>query len=69
MTTAEMKRIVEASPRFKSRITAVFYLVTILAGTIAILVQGRLGIEVIVAACYIAVIALFYQLSTEQRRR
>ncbi|MGA8621160.1 MAG: hypothetical protein WB660_21885 [Candidatus Sulfotelmatobacter sp.] len=66
MSTAELKeRIAESSPRFKSRITGVFYLVTILTGGVVLFVQGRLGLvfDLVVAACYIAVTALFYELS------
>ncbi len=65
MNTAEMKRIVEASPRFKARIVGVFYLVTILTGGIVLFVHGRLGliVDFIAAACYIAVTALFYHIS------
>jgi hypothetical protein len=65
MNTGEMKRIVEASPRFKARIVGVFYLVTILTGGIVLFVHGRLGliVDLIAAACYIAVTALFYRVS------
>ena len=66
MSTAELKeRIAEASPRFKTRITGVFYLVTILTGGIVLFVHGRLGlvVDLIATACYIAVTALFYDLS------
>jgi hypothetical protein len=66
MSTAELKeRIAEASPRFRDRITGMFYLVTILTGGAVLLVQGRLGLvfDLIVAACYIVVTALFYELS------
>ncbi len=65
MNTAEMKRIVEASPRFKARIVGVFYLVTILTGGIVLFVHGRLGliVDFIAAACYMAVTALFYHIS------
>ena len=65
MNTAEMKRIVEVSPRFKARIVGVFYLVTILTGGIVLFVHGRLGllVDFIAAACYIAVTALFYHVS------
>jgi hypothetical protein len=66
MSTAELKeRIAEASPRFKARITAVFYLVTILMGGVVLFVHGRLGLmfNLIAAGCYIAVTALFYELS------
>jgi hypothetical protein len=66
MSTAAFKgRIAEASPHFKSRITGIFYLVTILTGGIVLLGQGRLGLgfDVIVVAFYIAVTVLFYRLS------
>ena len=62
MNTSEIRRIVEASPRFKARIAAVFYLVTILTGGVVLFVHGRLGL-VVAAACYTAVTALFYHLS------
>ena len=66
MNTAEMKeRIAESSPRFKSRITGVFYLITIVMGGVVFFLHGRLGpvVDVIATACYIAVTALFYDLS------
>jgi hypothetical protein len=66
MSTAELKqRIAEASPRFKDRITGAFYLVTILTGGAVLLVQSRWGLtfDLVVAACYIVVTALFYELS------
>jgi hypothetical protein len=65
MNTAEIRRIVEASPRFKARIAAVFYLVTILTGGVVLFVHGRLGlvVDLIATACYIAVTALFYDLT------
>jgi hypothetical protein len=64
-TTEVKKRIAEASPRFTARITAVFYLVTMLAGGVVLSVHGRLGLvfDLITAACYIALTALFYDLS------
>jgi len=66
MSTTEVKqRIAEASPRFKARITAVFYLVTLLAGGAVLSFHSKLGLgfDLITAACYIAVTALFYELS------
>jgi hypothetical protein len=66
MTTAQMKeRIAESSPRFKSGITGVFYLVTIVMGGVVFFRRGRVGLVVvfIATACYIAVTALFYGLS------
>ncbi len=65
MNTPMNGRIGEALPRFKSRIAAVFYLVTILMGGVVLFMQGRLGlvVDLIATACYIAVTALFYRLS------
>jgi hypothetical protein len=66
MSTTELKELIaEASPRFKARITAVFYSVTILMGGVVLLVHGRLGLvfDLVAAGCYIAVTALFYELS------
>jgi len=58
-----MERIAEASPRLKARIAGVFYLLTFLAGTSALLfVSGRLVANVIATACYIAVTLLFYDM-------
>jgi hypothetical protein len=64
-TTGMKKRIADASPRFKAKITAVFYLVTILAGGAVLSFHGTLGLgfDLITAVCYIAVTALFYELS------
>ncbi len=66
MNTTEMKeRIAESSPRFRSRITGVFYLITMLMGGVVFFLHGRMGsaVDVIATACYIAVTALFYGLS------
>lgn len=66
MSTSEVKqRMAEASPRFKARITAVFYLVIILAGGAVLSFHEKLGVgfDLITAVCYIAVTALFYELS------
>jgi hypothetical protein len=66
MSTAEMKEwVTEALPHFKARITGLFYLVTILMGGVVLFAQGRLSVvfDLIACACYIAVTALFYELS------
>jgi hypothetical protein len=66
MSFAEVKeRIAEASPHFKTRITGAFYFVTIVTGGVVIFAHGRLGLvfDLIASVCYIAVTALFYELS------
>jgi hypothetical protein len=51
--------------RFKSRMTVVFYLVTILTGGVILFAHGRsdLKVDLIATVCYMAVTAVFYQLS------
>lgn len=53
------------SDRFKSRMTGAFYFVTILTGGIVLFVHGRsdLQVDLIATVCYMAVTAVFYQLS------
>jgi hypothetical protein len=68
MNTTEMKgRIGEASPRFKARITGIFYLLTIVTGLVVLFAHGRLGLvlELIASVCYVAMTALFYALTRE----
>jgi hypothetical protein len=63
MSTAVMtERITETSPSLKARIAGIFYLLTFLAGGLALFVRGRLGLVagLIAGACYIAVTLLFY---------
>lgn len=72
MNTAEMKeRIAEPSSRFKATITAVFYLVTIVTGLVVFFVRGRMGFvfDLIASLCYVAMTALFYELSRGPREK
>src|SRR5882762_457048 len=64
MSTAVMLQwMAEASPRFKGRIAGVFYLLTFVAGILALMsVNGRLVANLAATACYVAVILLFYHL-------
>ncbi len=69
-TAVMMKPFAEESPRFKARVAGVFYLVTFLAGTYALLfVRGRFVANLIATACYIAVTLLFYGLFKPVNRR
>lgn len=64
-TTNLRSRSAETSDRFKSRMTCAFYLVTILMGGVVLFIHGRsdLMIDLIATICYMAVTAVFYQLS------
>jgi len=71
MSTAEMtKRITEASPRFRARFVAMYYVLTILTGIFVLLFHGRMAFaaDAIATVFYIAVTALFYQLSRPANR-
>ncbi|HYT73348.1 MAG TPA: DUF4386 family protein [Vicinamibacterales bacterium] len=48
----------------KARIAGVFYLLTFVTGTAALVARGRLGVAagLVAAACYLAVTVLFYDL-------
>src|SRR5882762_4663404 len=63
MSAAEStERIAAASPLFKARLAAVFYLLVFLTGGLALFVRSGLGSAagLIAGACYIAVTLLFY---------
>src|SRR6204780_3612980 len=65
MNTPVMKeRMAEAPPCYQARIAGIFYLLTALAGGVFFFVHGRFGfaVDLFVAACYLAVTALFYDL-------
>jgi hypothetical protein len=56
-------RIGELSPRFKARIAGGFYLLTFVAGSLALaLVNGRIIANLIATASYMAVTLLFYDI-------
>ena len=62
------ERIAEASPRFKARMAAVFYLLVFVTGAFALVfVSGRLVANLIATGCYIAVTEDFTK--SGQRRR
>ena len=69
-TLITMKRTAEASPRFRLAITAVFYLFTMLMAVLVLSVHGRLAllIDLIASLCYVAVTALFYDVSKPVNR-
>ena len=65
MSKAAMtERSAEPSPLFIARMTGVFWLMTALAGTLALLVGGRLGTaaSLVATACYVAATLLVYGL-------
>lgn len=62
-TSLIMKRIAEASPRFKARTAGVFYLITFVTGAFALAAaNGKLIANLIATVCYVAVTLLFYDL-------
>lgn len=58
------QRITMGSPLFKARAAGVFWLMTILMGTVALVASGRLGVtaNLIAGLCYIAATLLVYEL-------
>lgn len=58
------KPIAVASPLFKARLTGLFWLMSALTGTAALLVGGRLGSAALLAstACYVAATLVAYEL-------
>jgi hypothetical protein len=57
------EQLAKASPRLKARIAGVFYLITFVAGVLALVsASGRLAANLIATVCYIAVTLLFYDL-------
>jgi len=58
-----MEQSAEWSPRLKARIAGVFYSLTIIFGALALAVAGgKIVVNLIATACYVAVTLLFYQL-------
>lgn len=56
-------QVAETSPNTKARIAGVFYLLTFVAGILALLsTSGRLGANLVAIASYVAVTILFYDL-------
>lgn len=61
-TTVMMGRIDEASPGFKARMAGLFWLMTVLAGTLALVFRLGVAGNLIATACYVAATLLVYQL-------
>jgi len=60
-----MESIAETSPRFKARIAGLFYLITFVAGSVALMLGRKLGVyfyvlNIISTASYVVVTLLFY---------
>jgi hypothetical protein len=66
MNTTELKqRSTATTNRFKSRMTGVFYLVTLVTAGVVLFAHGKsvLMVDLIATVCYLGVTALFYELS------
>ena len=61
-TAVMMERIADASPRFKARMAGFFWLMTVLAGTLALVLRLGVAANLIASACYVAATLLVYQL-------
>ena len=71
MSNAEMmERIAKTAPRFRARFVVSYYLLTILTGAFLLFFHGRLAFaaDLIASVCYLAVTALFYDLSKPVNR-
>ena len=64
------ERMPEAPLRFKSRITYLYYLLTVVTGVVVLFVGSSLNflVDVIATGFYLAVTALFYALTRDPRR-
>jgi uncharacterized protein DUF4386 len=59
-----------ASPRSRARIAGVFYLLVFVIGSLAlVLVNGRVAVNLVAAACYVVVVLLFAGLFEPVSRR
>ena len=70
MSTAEkIERIAQAPPRLRNKFVGVYYLLTVLTGIFILWFHGKLAFvaDFVVALFYLAVTALFYDLSRKRR--
>jgi hypothetical protein len=70
MSTAEMiRRIAQAPPRLRNKFVGGYYLLTVLTGIFILWFHGKLAFvaDFVVALFYLAVTALFYDLSRKLR--
>jgi len=71
MNNAEMmERIARTAPRFRARFVVSYYLLTILTGSFLLFFHGSLAFpaDLIASVAYLAVTALFYDLSKPANR-
>jgi hypothetical protein len=69
-TTLMTERVTVMSPKSKARIAGVFYLLTFVAGVLALVsVGGRLPANLIATASYVAVTMLFYDIFKPVNKR
>lgn len=60
----------EVATRYRSRFVALYYLLTILMGAFILFFHGRVALtaDIIATICYLALTALFYDLSRPVNR-
>jgi len=65
-----MERIAKTAPRLRARFVVFYYLLTMLTGSFLLFFHGRLAFaaDLIASLCYLAVTALFYDLSRPASR-
>lgn len=71
MSNAEMmERIAKTAPRFKAGFVVIYYLLTIVTGSLLLFFHGRLAFaaDLTASVFYLAVTALFYDLSKPVNR-
>jgi len=65
-----MERIAKTAPRLRARFVVFYYLLTMLTGSFLLFFHGRLAFaaDLIASLCYLAVTAVFYDLSRPASR-
>ena len=70
MNTTELKRVAEAKSRHRTKLVAIYYLLTILTGAFLLFFHRKDGFatDLIASVCYIGVTVVFYELCKPMSR-